>query len=62
MEGAISLSLNLSKIKKCFQNIDNKSTVIAISETWLNEEHVNMVRMEEYEQNELKGWGSRTVY
>ncbi len=57
-----SLISNLSKIKQCLRKIDNKFSVIAISETWLNEEHINMVRMEGYEliymnRTHIKGGG-----
>ena len=41
-----SLNSNLSKIKQCLGQLDNKSTVMAITYTWVNEEKSDMVEIE----------------
>lgn len=43
-----SLIANLSKIKQCLKQVENKFTAIAITETWLMEEHHDLVEIEGY--------------
>lgn len=57
MDGAVSiihfnsrsLNSNFSKIKQCLQQIEQKMTVIAISETWLIDDQAVMYEIEGYE-------------
>lgn len=62
-----SLNSNVSKIKHCLRQMDRTFTVIAISETWLNEEQTNMVGIEGYEmfninRNHSKGGGGCIIH
>ena len=63
-----SLIANLSKIKQFLKQVENKFTAIAITETWLTEEHHDLVEIEGYkhpcfyQQETIKGWGAGTIY
>lgn len=41
-----SLIANLSKIKQCLKQAENKFTAITTTETWLMEEHHDLVEIE----------------
>lgn len=58
-----SLNSNLAEIKHCLKELERKFTVIAISETWLDEEHIDTTEIEGYEmfyinRTQSKGGGA----
>lgn len=46
-------------MKHCLKQLDKKFTVIAISETWLNEEQATMMHIEGYDMFFINGTQKR---
>jgi len=58
-----SLNSNLAGIKHCLNELERKFTVIAISETWLDDEQIDAIEIEGYEmfsvhRTQSKGGGA----